>query len=113
MKNNFQLILSNPKNRGSSYLAIMSDYLNISDFLSPINLHEISNDEGYKDGQLGKIIPVYDEEFPDLDEVQIVLVGCGEQRGSGLIGNESNAPGIIRRHFYQLYYWHTDIKIAD
>jgi formiminoglutamase len=91
----------------------MSDYLNISDFLSPVNLHEISNDEGYKDGQLGKIVPVYDEEFPDLEEVQIVLVGCGEQRGSGMIGNESKAPDIIRRHFYQLFYWHTDIKMAD
>ncbi|MGZ8559924.1 MAG: formimidoylglutamase [Chitinophagaceae bacterium] len=91
----------------------MSDYLNISDFLSPVRLHDISNNEGYKDGQLGKIIPVYDEEFPDLDDVQIVLVGCGEQRGSGMIGDESKAPDIIRRHFYQLFYWHTDIKMAD
>lgn len=91
----------------------MSDYLNISDFLSPVNLHEISNDEGYKDGQLGTVIPVYEEEFPELDDVQIVVVGCAEQRGSGLIGGENNAPDIIRRHFYQLYYWHTDIRIAD
>ena len=44
----------------------MSDYLNISDFLLPINLHEISNDEGYRDGQLGKAITAYDEGFPDL-----------------------------------------------
>lgn len=91
----------------------MSDHLNISDFLSPINLHELSNDEGYKDGQLGKIISVYDEEFPDLDEVQFVIVGCGEQRGSGLIHGQSPAPDIIRRHFYNLFYWHQDIKIAD
>ena len=63
--------------------------------------------------KLGKIIAIYDEEFPDLDEVQIVLVGCGEQRGSGLIHGQSEAPDIIRRHFYSLYYWHPDIKIAD
>ncbi len=91
----------------------MSDYLNISDFLTPINLFEISHDEGYKDGQIGKIILAYEEEFPDLDEVQIVLVGCGEQRGSGMIGDESKAPDIVRRHFYQLFYWHADIRIAD
>jgi formiminoglutamase len=91
----------------------MSDHLNISDFLSPVSLHEISHDEVYKDGQLGKAIAIYDEEFPDLDEVQLVLVGCGEQRGSGMIGSESKAPDIIRRHFYQLFYWHTDIGIAD
>lgn len=91
----------------------MSDYLHLSDFLSPINLYEISQDEGYKDGQFGKILSVYDGEMPDLDEVQVVLVGCGEQRGSGMIGSENRSPDTIRRHFYQLFYWHPDIRIAD
>ena len=91
----------------------MSDYLNISDFLSPVNLHEVSHDEDYKNGQLGKTIAIYQDEFPDLDEAQIVLLGCGEQRGSGLSKGQSEAPDIIRRHFYSLYYWHPDIKIAD
>ncbi|HTD93145.1 MAG TPA: formimidoylglutamase [Chitinophagaceae bacterium] len=91
----------------------MADHLNISDFLLPVNLSEISQDEGYKDGQLGKILTLNDELFPDLDDVQLVLVGCGEQRGSGMIGAESRSPDAIRRQFYQLYYWHTDIRIAD
>ncbi len=96
----------------------MSDYLNISDFLSPVDVHEISQNEDYKDGQIGKIISVFNneigkEEFPDLDDIQIVIVGCGEQRGSGLIHGHSDAPDSIRRQFYSLYYWHTDVKIAD
>ncbi len=91
----------------------MADHLNIADFLTPVNLAAISHDEGYKDGQLGKIVDVYQDEFPYLDEAQIVLVGCGEQRGSGLIHGQSEAPDIIRRHFYSLFYWHTDIKVAD
>lgn len=91
----------------------MPDHLNISDFLLPVNLHEVSHDEAYKDGQLGKTIAIYIEEFPDLDDAQIIIVGCGEQRGSGLIHGQSEAPDIIRRHFYSLYLWHTDIKIAD
>jgi len=91
----------------------MSDHLSIADFLSPVNLPEISHSEGYKDGQIGQSILVYDEQFPDLDEVQIVIVGCGEQRGSGLIHGQSAAPDVIRQHFYSLYYWHNDIKIAD
>ena len=91
----------------------MPDSLNISDFLSPVSVHSISHDEGYKEGQLGKSIAVYDENFPDLDDVQVVLVGCGEQRGSGLIHGHSEAPDIVRRHLYGLYYWHQDIKIAD
>ena len=91
----------------------MSDHLNIRDFLSPVSVAAISFDEGYKDGQIGSSIEIYDEEFPDLDEVQIVMVGCGEQRGSGLIHGHSEAPDIIRRHFYSLYFWHQDIKMAD
>ncbi|HEY6505567.1 MAG TPA: formimidoylglutamase [Chitinophagaceae bacterium] len=91
----------------------MSDHLNISDFLSPLDIQRISLDEGYKDGQFGKIITVYEDEFPDLDEVQVVLVGCGEQRGSGVVHIESNAPDVIRHQLYSLFYWHTDIKIAD
>ncbi len=91
----------------------MPDYLNIADFLLPVNIHEISQDEGYKDGQMGKVMDIYEEEFPDLDDVQVVLVGCGEQRGSGLIHGQSKAPDVVRRYFYNLYYWHQDIRIAD
>jgi arginase family enzyme len=92
----------------------MSDHLNISDFLLPVNTQQVSQNESYKDGQLGSAIAIYDNaEFPDLDEVQVVLVGCGEQRGSGIVHIESNAPDIIRRHFYSMFYWHTDIRIAD
>jgi arginase family enzyme len=91
----------------------MSDLLNISDFLNPINRYELSFDEGYKDRQLGKVLDIFEEEFPDLEDVQVVLLGCGEQRGSGMIGQESTAPEAIRRQLYQLFYWHTDIHIAD
>jgi arginase family enzyme len=94
----------------------MSDYLNISDFLSPVSIRELSHDEEYKEGQVGKAISMYDQndgKFPDLDEVQVVIVGCGEQRGSGLIHGHSEAPDVIRSQLYALYYWHSDVKIAD
>lgn len=84
----------------------------IIDFLDPIHLAEISLDAGYKEGQIGKVIRVYEEEFPDLDEAQIVLVGCGEQRGAALL-HQSSAANAIRNEFYNLYYWHQDIKLAD
>jgi arginase family enzyme len=88
----------------------MSD--SIIDFLEPINLAEISLDSGYKEGQIGRAINVYENEFPDLDGIQVVLVGCGEQRGAALL-HQSNAPNTIRNEFYNLYYWHLDIKLAD
>jgi len=86
----------------------MSDYLNISDFLSPVDFKEISQDEGYRDGQIGKIISVYKsqkypaQKFPELDDAQLVIVGCGEQRGSGLIHGHSEAPDLVRRQLYSL-----------
>ena len=63
----------------------MSDHLNISDFLEPINTAAISQDEGYKPGQLGKIIAVYEDEFPDLDEAQLSKIVHAIQEGKYVI----------------------------
>lgn len=90
----------------------MSDYLNIVDFLEPLNKDTLSEDAGYREGQIGKIIEAYEEGFPDLDRAQIVLVGCGEQRGAGL-RTTSEAADEIRKAFYQLYYWHPEVAVAD
>jgi len=84
----------------------------IFDFLEPVNLSEISMDSGYKEGQVGRMISIYETSYPDLDEAQIVLVGCGEQRGSALL-HPSGGPNAIRNEFFSLYLWHQDIKIAD
>jgi formiminoglutamase len=90
----------------------MSDYLNIVDFLRPVNKDLLSGDLGYKDGQIGHMIPVYDDAFPDLDQAEVVILSCGEQRGSGKI-EESEAGDAIRKKFYQLFFWHKDVSIAD
>lgn len=95
-----------------SIFGLMSDYLNIVDFLDPINKDQLSDDAGYKEGQVGRAIEAFEEHFPDLDRAQLVLVGCGEQRGDGLRG-VSDAADAIRKEFYNLYYWHTDIALAD
>jgi formiminoglutamase len=84
----------------------------IIDFLSPINLDVISNDTAYKEGQLGRSISVFEDEFPELDDVHIVLIGCAEQRGTAL-WHSSEAADAIRREFYNLYNWHLDMKLAD
>ncbi|RYY90448.1 MAG: arginase, partial [Chitinophagaceae bacterium] len=90
----------------------MSDYLNLVDFLEPVNTALLSEDQGYREGQIGKVISVFEEHFPDLDAAQVVLVGCGESRGAGQRGM-SAAPEAVRKAFYNLYYWHTDVALAD
>jgi len=91
----------------------MSPNLHISDFLESVSLAQLSQDQGYRDGQIGKLIDVYDETFPDVYNADLVLVGCGEERGIGRDLRESGGPDAIREQFYQLYYWHPDIKLAD
>ena len=84
----------------------------IIDFLDPVNLSEISLDAGYKEGQIGKVVQLYEDEFPDIDEADLILVGCSEQRGAALL-HQSGAANAIRNEFYSLFYWHQDIKLVD
>ena len=87
-------------------------YDTLSDFLEPIDKHVLSEDMGYKEKQIGKLIDAYEDHLPDVDAADIVLVGCNEQRGAGIF-DESVAADAVRREFYNLYYWHNDIKIVD
>jgi len=87
--------------------------LHILDYLDPVNSREISNDEEYKDGQVGKLIQVYEEEFPDLLQSDLILIGCREERGTRRTRALLSGPDTIRRQFYQLYHWHSEIRIAD
>jgi formiminoglutamase len=91
----------------------MADYNTILDFLEPLNLFELSDDEGFKETQLGKHIAVNDEYFPGLEEADMVLVGCGENRGSALPGNSNDGPNAVRKEFYSLFQWHTEVRVAD
>ena len=91
----------------------MAPNLHISDFLDTISLAELSQDQGYSDGQIGKVIDPYDETFPDVYAADLVIVGCPEERGIGRDRREQGGPDSIRGQFYQLYYWHSDIKLAD
>lgn len=85
----------------------------IISFLDPVNIFALSNDEGYKPYQLGEHIAVYGDEFPDITNADIVLVGCGENRGAGRQHTNTEAPDAIRSEFYALHYWHTDLQFAD
>jgi formiminoglutamase len=77
-----------------------------------INKAAINDDKKYNDSQLGNCIKIYDDELPDLTEVDIVITGINDFRGDGFIAKE-NAADAVRKQLYQLYYWHTDIAIAD
>ncbi|MEO7530264.1 MAG: arginase family protein, partial [Sediminibacterium sp.] len=83
------------------------------DFLEPVNIAQLSNDEGFKDTQLGTHIAFYGEGLPDITDADMVLVGCGELRGAGMQYTNTGSPDAIRSEFYKLYHWHTEVKVAD
>ena len=90
----------------------MPDNLHLADFLEPVPLATIANDEPYHDGQIGKDISVFEDEMPDLLLADIILVGCQEQRGSG-IKRKSTSPDTVSRDLYKFYNWHPSLKLAD
>lgn len=85
----------------------------LQDFLIPIDIHSLNEDNGYNDGQMARLIFGYDSELSDMEKVDIVLVGIGETRGGGIFNNGFEAADAIRKQFYQLHYWHFDVRIAD
>jgi arginase family enzyme len=83
------------------------------DFLEPINLAYLSDDEGYTDKQIGRHIAVNEDGFPDLETADMVIIGCGEMRGQGVEYDNASSPDAIRKEFYKLFHWHNNVNVAD
>jgi hypothetical protein len=58
------------------------------------------------------LIDAHDEYLPDFYEADLILVGC-ENPGKGAARRDRKAPDCIREQFYQLFYWHPELKLAD
>lgn len=87
-------------------------YHEIFDYIAPIHpAHTM--DLPLSEQHIGKNIAYATRENPDIDDAQVVIIGCGEFRNQHPNSEYSNGPDAIREAFYQSYYWHRDIKIAD
>ncbi|HVZ25673.1 MAG TPA: formimidoylglutamase [Sediminibacterium sp.] len=86
---------------------------NLSDFLDPVNMSQLSEDEGYRDSQLGKHVLAYETEIPDLVNTDLVIIGCDEMRGAGLAYAGAAPADAIRTAFYRLFHWHKEVQVAD
>lgn len=85
----------------------------LSDFLEPVQLAILNNDAGYKSTQLGSKVSIYETSMPDIADADMIIVGCKEMRGDITALSQTNAADEIRKEFYNLFHWHTDIAIAD
>lgn len=84
----------------------------LQEFLEPVNIDLIGNDIAFNDSQMASTMAIYSDQFPDVDDAEIVIAGINEFRGQGLI-SEKNAADAVREQLYKLYFWHKDMKIAD
>ncbi|UKJ07977.1 formimidoylglutamase [Solitalea lacus] len=89
--------------------------MNLSDFLSPINLESINTSLKFEPFHLGSVITSFMEEgnFPDLEGMNLALVGVEEDRLS--IGNAgcATAPDHVRKYLYKLTEGDFKAKIVD
>jgi formiminoglutamase len=81
-------------------------------FFEPEHFIESHKAESYHPLQWGGNIKYPGQQSSDWDRADIIIVGCGERRGSGLDG-WSESPDTIREHLYRMYHWHRGINIAD
>ena len=83
------------------------------EFLHPLNNEIIQYVESLTSQNLGSKVVLHSEvDFPDLDKVQIAIIGVLENRGDS---NEINAVELtaIRKEFYSLYPGNWQSTIAD
>ncbi len=73
-------------------------------FFETTHFIETKDEKAYQPMQWGSSLECAD---PDIETADLIIVGCDEDSEGG-----SNA-NAVRRQLYNMYYWHTGIKIAD
>ncbi len=89
----------------------MSD---INYFFKPININEFLDKTSFNENQLGSlIIPYTEDNFPDLVDVDIALIGVCDDRNSVNNTGSNMAPNEVRSFLYKLYAGTFVPKIID
>ncbi|MEY5069781.1 MAG: hypothetical protein RLZ47_1643 [Bacteroidota bacterium] len=89
--------------------------MSLIDFFSPLDLHQVRPADGFYISQLGNLVDIYADEFPDLDSgnYQLAIFGVLDDRNA--LNNQGCAlgPNYIRERFYYLNEGNFSIKMAD
>lgn len=82
-------------------------------FFADTHFIETQEENSYEPLQWGANIDCASAAGFDWESADIVLVGCGEQRGAHAEGAYNESPDEIRKELYKLYSWHPTVKMAD
>ena len=67
----------------------------------------------HSENQLGSKFDIHtDDNFPELENVDVIFVGISDTRRSNY-GDLDDSANVIREKLYQLYYHGRELKIAD
>jgi len=77
--------------------------MSLIDFFTPVNVQEIKKEASFLSSQLGSLITIYEQDFPDLEGVDIAIFGVADDRKA--INNKgcASAADAFRKKFYQLH----------
>ncbi len=86
-------------------------------YFEPVNLAEVGFDRDNDKLRYGDLINIYsqtgEEHFPDLSDIELVIIGVKEDRGAPDNKGCAEAPDLVRRYLYRLMPGNKKIKIAD
>ena len=83
-------------------------YHRLKDFIKVLDFANLTSDEHFLPGQFGH----YLQADNDLDQANLVLLGVNDWRGAGW-PKPLMTTSDVRRALYQLYFWHTELHVAD
>ncbi|HLS37589.1 MAG TPA: formimidoylglutamase [Sphingobacterium bovisgrunnientis] len=91
--------------------------MSLADFFSPISLSDISSKDEYLNSQFGRVIQIYQDEFPNWEDEEnrpnLAIIGVEEDRASINNKGTAKAPNAVRKHLYDLYQGDYKTKIVD
>ncbi len=89
----------------------MSD---IAHFFNPVNTGEVLGNSTLKELQFGNLFSINDADgFPDLENIDIAIIGVAEDRNSENNNGCSLAPDAVRSYLYRLYGGSFTARVAD
>lgn len=87
--------------------------MHLSDFLSPIPQSVFDSINETTPKSLVNVIDIHTSQFPDLEGVQLAIIGVKEERLKPEHIGISTTPDEVRKQFYKLLQPKYKIKIAD
>jgi len=89
--------------------------MDISHYFEPVSLegHEFVKQTDWN--RIGNIASVYvqDGDFPDLDGIQLALIGVSEDRGGLQNKGCAKAPDVVRDFFFRMYSHWNQLNFVD